>query len=135
MHASRKTVAILAGLQALLFTGNSVGIAIHGLAGLALAENKALATLPVTGVGWNFLYIGGTTLLTETYAPAEKAKAQGANDLAIFLVMAVSSSASGVLLHSNGWEILNYLALPFVAAVVVALLWLSARRSLGVRAA
>ncbi|MBI2318714.1 MAG: MFS transporter [Betaproteobacteria bacterium] len=49
MRASHKTVAILAGLQALLFTGNSVGIAIHGLAGLALAENKALATLPVTG--------------------------------------------------------------------------------------
>lgn len=99
MHASRKTVAILAGLQALLFTGNSVGVAIHGLAGLALAENKALATLPVTG--WE----------------------------------AVSSSASGVLLHSNGWEILNYLALPFVAAVAVALLWLSARRGLGVRTA
>ncbi|MBI2318713.1 MAG: MFS transporter [Betaproteobacteria bacterium] len=118
---------MLAG-AALLFV--CVGIA---LSGIAVAH--FWFALVALGVGWNFLYIGGTTLLTETYAPAEKAKAQGANDLAIFLVMAVSSSVSGVLLHRNGWEILNYLALPFAAAVAVALLWLSARRGLGVRTA
>jgi MFS family permease len=80
------------------------------------------------GVGWNFLYIGGTALLTETYRPAEKAKAQGANDLVIFLVMATSSFASGLLLETNGWQLLNYLAIPFVAAVGIAVLWLMTRR-------
>jgi MFS family permease len=86
------------------------------------------AALVVLGVGWNFLYIGATTLLTETYRPAEKAKAQGANDMLIFLVMATSSFASGMLLEANGWQMLNYLALPFVAAMGVALLWLMGRR-------
>jgi MFS family permease len=82
----------------------------------------------VLGVGWNFLYIGGTTLLTETYRPAEKAKAQGANDMLIFLVMATSSFASGMLLEANGWATLNYLALPFVAVMAVAVLWLMGKR-------
>lgn len=82
----------------------------------------------VLGVGWNFLYIGGTALLTETYSPAEKAKAQGANDMLIFLVMATSSFASGMLLEANGWAMLNYLALPFVAIMGIAVLWLMGRR-------
>ncbi len=82
----------------------------------------------VLGVGWNFLYIGGTALLTETYRPAEKAKAQGANDMLIFLVMATSSFASGMLLEANGWAMLNYLALPFVAVMAIAVLWLMGKR-------
>jgi MFS family permease len=82
----------------------------------------------ILGVGWNFLYIGGTALLTETYRPAEKAKAQGANDMLIFLVMATSSFASGMLLEANGWAMLNYLALPFVAIMGIAVLWLMGKR-------
>jgi len=77
--------------------------------------------LVLLGIGWNFLYVGGTALLTQTYRPSEQAKAQGANDLAIFLVMATSSSVSGMLLNRNGWEMLNYLAIPFVLAIVLAL--------------
>ena len=96
------------------------------LAGVTVA-NFWFALL-LLGIGWNFLYIGGTTLLTETYRPSEKAKAQGANDLAIFLVMVSSSSASGILLDRNGWEMLNYLAIPFIAAIVLGLVWLMARR-------
>lgn len=56
------------------------------------------------------------------------ATAQGANDLAIFVVVATSSSASGILLNSNGWEMLNYLAIPFVIGIALAVLWLMARR-------
>lgn len=111
---------MLAGAALLLIC---VGIA---LAGVAVA-NFWFALL-LLGIGWNFLYIGGTTLLTETYRPSEKAKAQGANDLAIFLVMASSSSASGILLDRNGWEMLNYLAIPFIAAIVLGLAWLMASR-------
>ena len=54
------------------------------------------SALVLLGVGWNFLYIGGTTLLTETYRPEERAKAQGANDQAIFIMMAISSFTSGL---------------------------------------
>ena len=49
------------------------------------------------GVGWNFMYTGGTTLLTEAYAPAEKARTQGANDFIVFATMGVSSFSSGAL--------------------------------------
>ncbi len=86
------------------------------------------AALFLLGVGWNFLYIGATALLTETYRPAEKAKAQGANDMLIFLTMATSSFSSGMLLEANGWQLLNYLAIPFVAAIGIALLWLMTKR-------
>ena len=79
--------------------------------------------LVLLGVGWNFLYTGGTTLLTETYRPEERAKAQGANDQAIFLMMLVSSFTSGATVTTAGWERVNLLALPLVAIVAVALVW------------
>jgi len=84
--------------------------------------------LVVLGVGWNFLYIGGTTLITEACTPPERAKTQGANDLIIFVVMASSSFSSGLFLEKSGWQMLNYLALPFVTAAAIAVLWLLARR-------
>jgi MFS family permease len=86
------------------------------------------AALVLLGIGWNFMYIGATALLTETYRPAEKAKAQGVNDMCIFITMASSSFASGLLLETNGWQLLNWLAVPFMAAVGVALLWLMTKR-------
>jgi MFS family permease len=100
-----------------------IGIA---LAGIDVAN--FWGALLLLGVGWNFLYIGATALLTETYRPAEKAKAQGANDMLIFLTMATSSFSSGVLLEANGWQTLNYLAIPFVAAIGFAVLWLMTKR-------
>jgi MFS family permease len=84
--------------------------------------------LLILGIGWNFLYIGGTTLITEACTPPERAKTQGANDLIIFVMMAASSFSSGLLLEKSGWQTLNYLALPFVTAAAVAVLWLLARR-------
>ena len=87
--------------------------------------------LLLLGIGWNFLYIGGTTLLTEAYAPAEKAKTQGLNDFLMFFAMAGSSFFSGVLVTSAGWTVLNQIAIPFVALSVFAtsLLWLKRRRA------
>jgi len=84
--------------------------------------------LVILGVGWNFLFIGGTTLIIEACTPAERAKTQGANDLIIFVMMASSSFTSGLLLEKSGWEVLNYLALPFVTAAAIAVLWLLFRR-------
>lgn len=77
-------------------------------------------SLVLLGIGWNFMYIGGTTLLTETYRPEEKAKAQGANDLCIFAMMVVSSLTSGLLVSRAGWDKVNLLALPLLAIVAIA---------------
>jgi len=95
-----------------------IGIA---LAGIDVAN--FWAALFLLGVGWNFLYIGGTTLLTETYRPEEMAKAQGANDQAIFIVMAISSFTSGLTVTQAGWERVNLYALPLVALAAIAIGW------------
>jgi MFS family permease len=81
--------------------------------------------LVLLGVGWNFVYVGATTLLTSAYRPSEKAKAQGLNDVIMFAVMALSSFFSGVIIERDGWDTLNRAAVPFVIAIGVALLWLS----------
>jgi MFS family permease len=81
--------------------------------------------LVLLGIGWNFMYIGGTTLLTEAYRPAEKAKAQGLNEITIFSVQAISAFSSGVLVNTEGWRTLNYVALPLVVAATLAILWLA----------
>lgn len=92
-------------------------------------------SLVLLGIGWNFMYVGGTTLLTETYRPAEKAKAQGANEILIFCTTATTSFASGVVASTAGWDVLNYVALPFLAAAGAAALWLARRRRLAPPAA
>lgn len=100
------------------------------LAGIELAN--FWWALFLLGVGWNFLFVGGTTLLTESYTPAEKAKTQGLNDLMVFCTTAMTSLASGALVTSAGWATLNYIAIPLVLACIVALAWLTrVRRRLG----
>lgn len=91
--------------------------------------------LVLLGVGWNFLYIGGTTLLTESYSPAEKAKTQGINDLIIFVTMATSSLSSGALVTSTGWNSLNMWSLPFLTAATLATGWLMLQRKIRRQAA
>jgi MFS family permease len=81
--------------------------------------------LVLLGIGWNFAYIGGTTLLTEAYRPSEKAKAQGANEIVVFTVQGLSAFSSGVLVNTSGWATLNYVALPLVAAAGLAVAWLA----------
>ena len=67
-------------------------------------------------------------MLTQSYRPAEKTRVQGFNDMIVFVTMITSSASSGVLLNRNGWALLNYLSVPFVVAVVLAIAWLVARR-------
>lgn len=99
-----------------------------GLSGQAVAH--FWWALVLLGVGWNFTYIGGSALLTEAYRPSERAKAQGANEMAVFTVQAVASFSSGVLVNTRGWDVLNYVAIPMVATCAVALAWLAHRRRL-----
>ncbi len=84
-----------------------------------------LSALFLLGVGWNFLYIGGSTLLTQTYRPEEKTTAQGAMDFCVFATMAVSSFSSGALITSSGWTWLNLLSLPLLALVLTSFLALA----------
>jgi MFS family permease len=126
------------------FTGSLItrhGVLKVILAGVAVIAGGILvalsgSTLPhfvialaLVGIGWNFMYVGGTTLLTESYRPAEKAKTQGANDFIVFSIMGISSFSSGALVSSAGWETMNVGALPFLALVALAIAWLAWLRS------
>ena len=99
-----------------------------GMALTGLELMQFLTALLTLGVGWNFLYVGGTTLLTSVYTPQEKNKAQGAMDFCVFSTMAVTSFASGALVTTRGWAWLNLGSLPVVALIGVALLWLASVR-------
>jgi len=68
--------------------------------------------LVALGIGWNFMFVGATALLTSTYRASERAHAQGINDLVVFLTMITSSAASGALVSASGWTDLNLYALP-----------------------
>ncbi|MBX3599160.1 MAG: MFS transporter [Rubrivivax sp.] len=93
------------------------------LSGVELTQ--FLVALFVLGVGWNFLYTGGSTLLTSTYRPEEKTRAQGAMDFCVFSTMALTSFASGALVTTQGWTWLNLGSLLPITLVSGALLWLA----------
>ena len=80
--------------------------------------------LILLGLGWNFLFVGATTLLTETYALNEKAKAQALNDFLVFGTVTLTSFSSGAVQHSMGWQSINMAVVPFLVLVVIANLWL-----------
>ena len=85
------------------------------------------AGLILLGLGWNFLYIGATSLLTETYKPAEKAKMQAANDTLVFGSVALAAGLSGWMHNTVGWAAINWGVLPAIAAAFAALMWLTLR--------
>jgi hypothetical protein len=80
------------------------------------------------GVGWNFLFTGGTSLSLQAYAPYEKDRAQAVINFAVFAVMALTSFASGALVTTSGWFWLNALSL-LPLALTGWLLWSLQRRS------
>jgi MFS family permease len=100
-----------------------IGVALSGVEVM-----RFLLALLALGVGWNFLYVGGTTLFTEAYRPEEKTQAQAAMDSCVFTTMAITSFGSGALITTQGWNWLNVGSLLPVALMVAALVWLSAVR-------
>ncbi len=86
-----------------------------------------LIALFVLGVGWNFLFTGSTTLSLQAYRPEEKDRAQAAINFCVFAVMALTSFASGALVTTQGWTLLNLGSLLPVAMTAVALAWFAAR--------
>jgi len=121
------------------FTGSLIqrfGVLKVILAGIALLFGSVLCALAgtgvvnfwlalfVLGVGWNFMYVGGSTLLSECHTPAERAKTQAANDLMVFITMSISSMSSGMLLNVSGWHAVNYGTIPFLLLALGVTLWL-----------
>ena len=78
-----------------------------------------LISLIFLGMGWNFLFISGTSLLVITYRSEEKYKAQGFNDLAVFSTQALGALLAGFLLNITSWQTINLMCLPFLAIIVL----------------
>ncbi|MBV8409103.1 MAG: MFS transporter [Alphaproteobacteria bacterium] len=106
---------MMAGI-ALLVAGVAVAL-------MGLSEWNFRIALGLNGVGWNFLFVGATTLLTTTYRPSERGKAQAFNDFMVFGTTTTASLMASVVLEVKGWAMLNYLALALVlvAFLVIAL--------------
>lgn len=102
-----------------------LGCAAVNLAGVDFAH-FFIANILV-GLGWNFTYVGGSSLLTRTYAPAERAKVQGVHDFAVYATTALAAGLSGVLQAQVGWQLVNLASIPLMTVVVLAAVWLMRR--------
>ena len=102
-----------------------IGCALVALSGISIGH--FWLALVLLGVGWNFGFIGGTTLVTETYEPVEKERVQALNDFLVFGFVAFASFMSGTLLVSGGWNAVNLAVLPIAAICLLGLGWLEVR--------
>ncbi len=82
------------------------------------------------GLGWNFMFIGGTSLLTKTYNEAEKAKTQALNDFTVFTTVAFASLSAGVLQYQLGWVMVNISVIPFILITLLSVIWLKNKKFL-----
>jgi MFS family permease len=102
-----------------------IGCAAVALAGVSIAH--FWGALVLLGVGWNFGFIGATTMVTRTYEPVEKERVQGLNDLLVFGWVAFASFSSGKLLVLGGWSLVNITLIPISFLCLAALAWLTIR--------
>jgi len=96
-----------------------------GFAGITVAH--FWTALVLLGIGWNFAFVGATTMLLDCYRPEERNKVQAFNDFLIFGTMAVGSFVSGAMLAHFGWYLVNLVMLPVVAVAGAMLAWLAVR--------
>jgi len=106
----------------LLFAAGVVGI-------LDIKFGNFAVSLILLGLGWNFGFIGGTTMLTTTYTPAERGKVQAANDFGISALMVVASFSSGKVLDSLGWSAVSFAVFPAALLTLLLLGWLVVNRA------
>ncbi|MEZ5839911.1 MAG: MFS transporter [Hyphomicrobiales bacterium] len=115
-----KEAVVMAGLVLL------AGCGVVALMGVELMH--FWTALILLGVGWNFGFVGATTMVTDCYRPEERNKVQGTNDFLVFAFVALASVSSGKLLDSSGWEAINWMLFPFTGACFAMLVWLDVRR-------
>ncbi|MGE0225399.1 MAG: MFS transporter [Acetobacteraceae bacterium] len=114
------TTVMLWGI-ALLLTGVAAGL-------MGMTEWHFRIALTVNGVGWNFLFVGATTLVSTTYRPSERGKTQALNDFLVFGTTATASFFAGLLQERVGWFSLNWFSLVLVAIALLAVSWLRLQR-------
>lgn len=113
------------GLLPIMFLGAVFGLACIFINLLGTTVIHFWVALFLLGISWNFLFIGATTLLTETYNESERFKTQALNDFLVFSVVATASLSAGILHHKFSWQFVNYMAIPTITIIFISLIWLS----------
>jgi MFS family permease len=113
------------GLTPILLIGAVLLLACCGINLAGIAEANFWSANLLLGIGWNFLFVGATTLLTRTYQPEERAKVQALNDFTIFGTTTLAAFSSGAMLTGFGWTTVQVMVMPFVAVAAVAVLWMA----------
>ncbi len=116
------------GVLNIMLCGLILGLAAVGAGLSGTTVTQFWLTNVCVGMGWNFLFVGGTTLLTETYRPEEKSKSQGLNDFLVFGGVAVFSFTAGYIQANFGWYMVNLFVVPWIVIVGAAVLWLKRLR-------
>ena len=110
----------------------TAGLIIIGISGAVALTGLDLRhffiSLILLGIGWNFGFIGATAMVAAAHTEAERGRAQGLNDFAVFGTVAALSFFSGALMQASGWHLINLLMFPFIAIVLAPLVWQAARR-------
>lgn len=115
------------GVLSIMVVGVLLNLACVAIALSGMLVQNFVAALMLLGIGWNFLFIGSTTLALRAYRPEEKDRAQATINLWMFLTMAITSFTSGAVVTTGGWVWLNVGSLLPLAAIAVALGWLWTR--------
>jgi MFS family permease len=121
-HLIRRYGTTTIMLTGVLLLGLCILINFHGI-----TVTHFWIALVLLGLGWNFLFVGATTLLTETYSSSEKAKAQALNDFIVFGTVTITSFSSGAIQHALGWQTINVAVIPFLIIVGLSNLWLRSK--------
>jgi MFS family permease len=116
------------GVLKVMATGGAImlGCALVNLSGVGFM-NFLVANVLV-GLGWNFAYVGGSTLLTSTYRPSERAKVQASHDFTVYAATATAAALSGVLAARAGWFVINLAAIPLMLVIIGSAFWLLQRQ-------
>ncbi|HEY6923812.1 MAG TPA: MFS transporter [Steroidobacteraceae bacterium] len=105
------------------------GIGLLLLSALIALSGAALpyfwTALTILGVGWNFMYVGATVLLTESYQPEERAKVQGVSEFISLAVVTIAALSSGGIFAYSGWQAINYLVFPLLLIAASITTWYS----------
>lgn len=111
------------GVDRIMLTGGVLIVLCIAIATAGQSLGHYWLALVLLGVGWNFLFVGGSSLLTTTHSESERGISQGINDLLVYATVVCGSLLSGLLLHKLGWAMLNLLALPPVLLALLAVWW------------
>ena len=116
------------GVLRVIQAGAILNLGCMGLNLMGTSFGHFAIALLLLGIGWNFMYVGSTTLLTETHTPTEKGKVQAAHDFIVFSFVALATLLSGRVFYRFDWPMLNQISLPLVLISLFVVLWLQQRQ-------